>query len=118
MNVNMTRRYTITFCHTDGGIILAVEKRQYAAECFSTKLETEYRSRIGFETWGDNKVDNNARGDNKVDIKIDNKVDNNLGDDTVKHSQLRTRTTPVQRGAIPYNNRTHTRYERGWVRTR
>ncbi len=90
MNVNMTRRYAIMFCHTDGGTILAVEKRQYAAECFSTKLETEYRSRIGFETWGDN----------KVDIKVDNKVDNNVGDDTVKNPQIRTRTAPVQH---PYN---------------
>ena len=32
--------------------------------------------------------------------EVDNKVDNNLGDDTVKHPQPRTRTTPVQH---PYN---------------
>ena len=104
MNVDMTRRYAITFCHTDGVTTIAVEKSRYAAESFNAELETGYRSRIGLEAWGDNKVDNNARGDNKVDIKVDNKVDNNVGgdtvNDTVKHPQIRTRTTPVQH---PYN---------------
>lgn len=106
MNVDMTRRYAITFCHTDGGTTIAVEKSRYAAESFNAELETGYRSRIGLEAWGDN----NARGDNKVDnkvynntrgdIKVDIKVDNNVGDDTVKHPQPRTRTT------TPYNTRT------------
>ena len=100
MNVDMTRRYAITFCHTDGGTTIAVEKSRYAAESFNAELETGYRSRIGLEAWGDNKVDNNAWGD----IKVDNKVDNNVGgdtvNDTVKHPQIRTRTTPVQH---PYN---------------
>ena len=93
MNVDMTRRYAITFCHTDGGTTIAVEKSRYAAESFNAELETEYRARIGLDAWGDNsskgdikvdnKVDNNARGDINVDNKVDNKVDNNLGDDTV-----------------------------------
>ncbi len=110
MNVDMTRRYAITFCHTDGGTTIAVEKSRYAAESFNAELETGYRSRIGLEAWGDNKVDNNAWGDIKVDNKVDNnargdnKVDNNVGgdtvNDTVKHPQIRTRTTPVQH---PYN---------------
>ena len=114
MNVDMTRRYAITFCHTDGGTTIAVEKSRYAAESFNAELETGYRSRIGLEAWGDNnargdnKVDNNAWGDIKVDNKVDNnarsdnKADNNVGDDTVKdtvkHPQTRTRTT------TPYNN--------------
>ena len=110
MNVDMTRRYAITVCHTDGGTTIAGEKSRYAAESFNAELETGYRSRIGLEAWGDNKVDNNAWGDIKVDNKVDNnargdnKVDNNVGgdtvNDTVKHPQIRTRTTPVQH---PYN---------------
>ncbi len=110
MNVDMPKNLTYSFCTTDGGTTITVEKCRYAAECISTKLETDNRSRIGFETLGDNsakgdikvdnKVDNNARGD----INVDNKVDNNVGDDTVndtvKHPQIRTRTTPVQH---PYN---------------
>ena len=123
MNVDTTKNLTCAFCTTDGGTTIAVEKRQYAAECFSTKLETEYRSRIGFETWGDN----SAKGDIKVDNKVDNnargdiKVDNNVGvdtvNDTVKHPQPKNRTTPVQRDAIPHNSRTRTRSERGWLPT-
>ena len=114
MNVDMTSRYAITFCHTDGGTTIAVEKRERSAESFNDGLEAEYRARIDREAWGDNntrgdnkvdiKVDNNARGDNKVDIKVDNKVDNNVWNDTVndtvKHPQPRTRTT------TPYNTRT------------
>ena len=106
MNVGMTRSYAFTLCNTDGGTTIAVGKSRYAAESFSAELETEYRSRIGLEAWGDN----NARGDNKVDnkvynntrgdIKVDIKVDNNIWDDVVKHSQPRTRTT------TPYNTRT------------
>ena len=100
MNVDMTKSYAFTFCGTDGGITIAVEKSQYTAECFSTKLETEYRSRIGFETWGDNKVD--IKVDNKVgnNTRGDIKVDNNVVDDSVKHPQTRTRST------TPYNTRT------------
>ena len=86
MNVDMTRRYAITFCHTDGVTTIAVEKSRYAAESFNAELETGYRSRIGLEAWGDNKVDNNVGGDTV--------------NDTVKHPQIRTRTTPVQH---PYN---------------
>ena len=110
MNVDMTRRYAITFCHTDGGTTIAVEKSRYAAESFNAELETGYRSRIDLEAWGDNKVDNNAWGDIKVDNKVDNnarggiKADNNVGDDTVndtvKHLQTRTRVT------TSYNTRT------------
>jgi hypothetical protein len=96
MNVDTTKNLTCAFCTTDGGTTITVEKCRYAAECFSTKLETDNRARIGFETWGDNSA--------KGDIKVDNKVANNLGDDTVKdtvkHPQIRTRTTP------PYNTRT------------
>ena len=89
MSVDMTKSYAFTFCDTDGGTTIAVEKSRYAAESFNAELETEYRARIGLDAWGDNsskgdikvdnKVDNNARGD----INVDNKVDNNLGDDTV-----------------------------------
>ena len=99
MNVDMTRRYAITFCHTDGVTTIAVEKSRYAAESFNAELETGYRSRIGLEAWGDNKVDNkvdnNAWGDIKVDNKVDNnargdnKVDNNVGDDTVNDTVTR-----------------------------
>ena len=101
MNVDMTRRFTFTFCTTGGGTIITVQKRSCGAERFSDGLENEYRSQIGLETWGDNKVDNNVRGDIKVDNKVDIKVDNNLWNDTVndtvKHPQTRTRTT------TPYN---------------
>ena len=83
MNVDMTRRYAITFCHTDGGTTIAVEKSRYAAESFNAELETGYRSRIGLEAWGDNKVDNKVDNNAWGDIKVDNKVDNNVGDDTV-----------------------------------
>ena len=102
MSVDMTKSYAFTFCDTDGGTTIAVEKSRYAAESFNAELETEYRARIGLDAWGDN----NAWGDNKVynntrgDIKVDIKVDNNVGDDTVKHPQPRTRTT------TPYNTRT------------
>ena len=100
MNVDMTNSYAFTFCDTNGGTTIAVEKSRYAVESFNVELETEYRSRIGLETWGDNKVDNNARGD----IKVDNKLDNNVWDgpvnDTLKHPQPRIRTTLVQH---PYN---------------
>ena len=92
MNVDMPKNLTYAFCTTDGGTALVVEKSRYAAESFNAELETDNRSRIGLETWGDN----NAKGD----IKVDNKVDNNVGDDTVKHPQPRTRTT------TPYNTRT------------
>ncbi len=92
MNVDMTRSLAFTFRTTDGGTAIAVQKRRYGSESFSDGLETEYQFRIGRETWGDN----NARSDNKVDIK----VDNNVWNDTVKHPQTRTRTT------IPYNIRT------------
>jgi hypothetical protein len=106
MNVDTTKNLTCAFCTTDGGTTIAVEKSRYAAESFNAELETGYRSRIGLEAWGDNKVDNkvdnNAWGDNKVDIKVDNKVDNNVWNDTVndtvKHPQARTRTT------TPYNH--------------
>ena len=102
MSVDMTKSYAFTFCDTDGGTTIAVEKSRYAAESFNAELETEYRARIGLDAWGDN----NAWGDNKVynntrgDIKVDIKEDNNVGDDTVKHPQPRTRTT------TPYNTRT------------
>ena len=106
MNVDMPKNLTYAFCTTDGGTALVVEKSRYAAESFNAELETDNRSRIGLETWGDN----NAKGDIKVDNKVDNNarcdinVDNNVGDDTVndtvKHPQIRTRTTPVQH---PYN---------------
>ena len=112
MNVDMTKNLTYASCTTNGGPAIVVQKRGSGAESFSGGLETEYRSRIDREAWGDNntrgdnkvdiKVDNNASGDNKVDIKVDNKVDNNVWDDTVndtvKHPQTRTRTT------TPYNN--------------
>lgn len=106
MSVDMTKSYAFTFCDTDGGTTIAVEKSRYAAESFNAELETEYRARIGLDAWGDN----NAWGDNKVDNKVDNnarsdnKADNNVGDDTVnetvKRPQTRTRTT------TPYNTRT------------
>ena len=92
MNVDMTKNLTYAFCNSYGGPAIAVQKRGSGAESFSGGLDHEYRVQIGLETWGDN----NARGDNKVDIKVDNKVDNNVGDDTVKHPQPRTRTTPGQ----------------------
>ena len=85
MNVDTTKNLTCAFCTTDGGTTIAVENSRYDAESFNAELETEYRSRIGLETWGDNKVDNNARGDNKVDIK----VYNNIGDDTVNDTVTR-----------------------------
>ena len=75
MSVDMTKSYAFTFCDTDGGTTIAVEKSRYAAESFNAELETEYRARIGLDAWGDNS--------SKGDIKVDNKVDNNLGDDTV-----------------------------------
>ncbi|MBQ6140157.1 MAG: hypothetical protein IJI54_02640 [Kiritimatiellae bacterium] len=86
MNVDMTKSYAFTLCNTDGGTTITVEKSRYDAESFNAELETEYRSRIGFEKWGD--------------IKVDNKVDYNIWDDTVNHSQPRIRTTPAQH---PYN---------------
>lgn len=92
MNVDMTKSYAFTFCDTDGGTTIAVEKSRYAAESFNAELETEYRPRIGLETWGDN----SGRGD----IKVDNNVGDDTVKDTVKHPQTRTRTTPVQH---PYN---------------
>ena len=104
MSVDMTKSYAFTFCDTDGGTTIAVEKSRYAAESFNAELETGYRSRIGLEAWGDNKVDNKVDNNARGDIKVDNKVDNNVGgdtvNDTVKHPQIRTRTTPVQH---PYN---------------
>lgn len=128
MSIDMAKNLTYAFCTTGGGTAIAVQKSRCVAESFSVRLETEYRFRIGQETWGDNKVDNNARGDNKVGIKVGNnakgdnkvdiKVDNNIWDDTVnrsridqettddtvndtvKHPQTRTRTT------TPYNTRT------------
>ena len=66
MNVDTTKNLTCAFCTTDGGTTITVEKCRYAAECFSTKLETDNRARIGFETWGDNSA--------KGDIKVDNKT--------------------------------------------
>ena len=106
MSVDMTRSLAFTFCTTDGGNAIAVQKCGSGSESFSDELETVYRFQIGLETWGDN----NAKGDNKVDnkvdnnaggnIKVDNKVDNNVWDDTVKHPQTRTRTT------TPYKTRT------------
>ena len=99
MSVDMTKSYAFTFCDTDGGTTIAVEKSRYAAESFNAELETGYRSRIGLEAWGDNKVDNkvdnNAWGDIKVDNKVDNnargdnKVDNNVGNDTVNDTVTR-----------------------------
>lgn len=86
MNVDTTKNLTCAFCTTDGGTTIAVENSRYDAESFNAELETEYRSRIGLETWGDNKVDNNV-GDDTVN-------------DTVKHPQPRPRTT------TPYNTRT------------
>jgi len=95
MNVDMTKNLGYAFCNSDGGPAIVVQKRGSGAESFSGGLETEYRLRIGRETWGDN----NTRGDNKVDIKVDNKVDNNargdnkvdnnVGDDTVNDTVTR-----------------------------
>ena len=95
MNVDMPKNLTYAFCTTDGGTTIAVEKSRYAAESFNAELETGYRSRIGLEAWGDNKVDNNV-GDDTVTrpengAEPDQKtvqsptrtrpeVDNNLGD--------------------------------------
>lgn len=81
MNVDMPKNLTYAFCTINGGTSIAVKKRRCGAESFSDGLVTEYRLRIGRETWGDNnvrgdnKVDNNVRGDIKVDNKVDNKVD-------------------------------------------
>ena len=85
MSVDMTKSYAFTFCDTDGGTTIAVEKSRYAAESFNAELETEYRARIGLDAWGDNsskgdikvdnKVDNNPEGDIKVDNKVDNKTE-------------------------------------------
>ena len=83
MNVDMPKNLTYAFCTTDGGTTIAVEKSRYAAESFNAELETGYRSRIGLEAWGDNKVDNKVDNNAWGDIKVDNKVDNNVGDDTV-----------------------------------
>ena len=76
MSVDMTKSYAFTFCDTDGGTTIAVEKSRYAAESFNAELETGYRSRIGLEAWGDNKVDNKVDNNAEGDIKVDNKVDN------------------------------------------
>ena len=90
MSVAMLKSLAFTFCTPDGEHGIAVQKRGGGVKSFSIGLETEYRSRIGLETWGDNnargdnKVDNNARGDIKVDVK----GDNNVWDDTVKHPLL------------------------------
>jgi len=106
MSVDMTKSYAFTFCDTDGGTTIAVEKSRYAAESFNAELETEYRARIGLDAWGDNNAWGNNKVDNKVDnnARSDNKADNNVGDDTVnetvKRPQTRTRTT------TPYNTRT------------
>ena len=128
MNVDMTKSYAFTFYDTDGGTTIAVEKSSYAAESFNAELETEYRSRIGLEAWGDNKVDNNAWGDIKVDNKVDDnakgdnkvdiKVDNNIWDDTVNRSRIGleirddtendtvNRFQTRNRTTTPYNTRT------------
>ena len=56
------------------------------AECPRNPLGmTDGTVKLGLETWGDNKVDNNARGDIK---KVDNRVDNNVWDDTVNRSRI------------------------------
>ncbi len=116
MSFEMTRNLAFMFRTTDGGTVIAAQK-----ESFSAGLETEYWSRIGREAWGDNKVDNNAGGDNKVDNKVDNnargginvdiKVDNNVWDDTVNRPRTRTTT--------PYNTRTRPvqhPYKKRWCR--
>ena len=128
MNVDMTKNLTYASCTTNGGTAIAVKKRGSGAESFSGGLDHEYRVQIGLETWGDNnargdnevdikvdnKVDNNARGDIKVDIKVDNKVDNNVWDDTVNRSRIDQETTDDTvkhpqtrtRTTTPYNIRT------------
>ena len=78
MNVDTTKNLTCAFCTTDGGTSIAVKKRRCGAESLSDGLATEYRLRIGRETWGDNNVRGDIKVDNKVDNKVDIKVDNNL----------------------------------------
>ena len=128
MNVDMTKNLTYASCTTNGGTAIAVKKRGSGAKSLGAGLETEYRVQIDLETWGDNnargdnevdikvdnKVDNNARGDIKVDIKVDNKVDNNVWDDTVNRSRIDQETTDDTvkhpqtrtRTTTPYNTRT------------
>ena len=78
MNVDMPTNLTYAFCTINGGTSIAVKKRRCGAESFSDGLVTEYRLRIGRETWGDNNVMGDIKVDNKVDNKVDIKVDNNL----------------------------------------
>ena len=78
MNVDMPKNLTYAFCTINGGTSIAVKKRRCGAESFSDGLVTEYRLRIGRETWGDNNVRGDIKVDNKVDNKVDIKVDNNL----------------------------------------
>ena len=102
MSVAILKSLAFTFCTPDGESGIAVQKCGGGVKSFSIGLETDNRSRIGLETWGDN----NARVDNKVDNKVYNntrgdiKVDNNVEDYAEKHPQTRTRTTPVH---PPYN---------------
>ena len=92
----MLKSLAFTFCTPDGESGIAVQKPSGGVKSLSIGLGTDNRSRIGFETWGDNKVDNNARGD----IKADNNVGDDTVNDTVKHLQTRTRVT------TSYNTRT------------
>ena len=66
MSVAMLKSLAFTFCTPDGESGIAVQKPSGGVKSLGIGLETDNRSIIGLETWGDN----NARGDIKVDNKM------------------------------------------------
>ena len=100
MSVAMLKSLAFTFCTPDGESGIAVQKPSGGVKSLGIGLETDSRPRIGLETWGDNKVDNQVDNNSWGDIKVDNNIGCDTVNDTVKHSQTNTRATPVQN---PYN---------------